>query len=152
MSTQETNKKEIPTTPWWYNLKFVLAGIYLAFLFIKGEVISWYRIQEMFRLQSFHMYGIICSAIAVGLISTLIIKKFNIKTLKGETVIFPKKEYNKGTIIGSLLFGAGWALTGACPGPLYTQFGTGATVILVTIIFAVFGTWTYGSLKDRLPH
>lgn len=152
MSTQQNINTEKKSQPWWYNLKFLIAGIYLATLFVKGEIISWYRIQEMFRLQSFHMYGVIGSAVFVGLISVLIIKKFNIKTFNGETVVFPKKELNKGTVIGSLIFGAGWALTGACPGPLYTQFGTGATVIIVTIFFAILGTWTYGWIKDKLPH
>ena len=138
--------------PLWSNIKFSIAGILFGILLVKSEVISWFRIQEMFRLQSFHMYGIIGSAIAVGMLSIFLIKKFNIKTIDGETIKLEPKKFNKGQIYGGLLFGFGWALTGACPGPLFAQIGTGTTVILVTLFFAILGTWVYGKLRNILPH
>ena len=137
---------------WYHNLKYLVLGILFGFIFIKAEVISWFRIQEMFRLQSFHMYGIIGSAILVAMISIFIIKKFNIKTIYGEEIIFHKKKFNKGQIYGGLIFGLGWAVTGACPGPLFAQIGTGATVIVVTLLSAIAGTWVYGYFREKLPH
>jgi uncharacterized membrane protein YedE/YeeE len=138
--------------PWWYNLKYTFVGILFGIVFVKAEIISWFRIQEMFRLQSFHMYGVIGSAVVVGLISVLIIRKFNVKTIYGETIDFHPKTFNKGQIFGGLLFGLGWAITGACPGPLFAQIGAGATVIVVTLLSAIAGTWTYGLVRDKLPH
>lgn len=138
--------------PWWYNFKYLLAGILFGIILIKAEVISWFRIQEMFRLQSFHMYGVIGSAVAVGVISVWLIRKFNIKTIYGEPIEFVNRKLNKGNIIGGLLFGFGWALTGACPGPLFAQIGTGATATLITLLSAIAGTWCYGLLRDKLPH
>ena len=137
---------------WWYNLKYTAVGLVFGVIFVKAEIISWFRIQEMFRLQSFHMYGIIGSAIVVGMISVYLIRRFNIRTIYGEQVFIHPKEFNKGNIIGGLLFGFGWALTGACPGPLFAQIGSGATVISVTLLSAIFGTWVYGKFRDRLPH
>ncbi|MBD8018446.1 DUF6691 family protein [Kaistella pullorum] len=137
---------------WYHNLKYLVVGILFGFVFIKAEVISWFRIQEMFRLQSFHMYGIIGSAILVAMISIFFIKKFKIKTIYGEVIIFHKKEFNKGQIYGGLIFGFGWAITGACPGPLFAQIGTGATVIVVTLLSAIAGTWVYGYFREKLPH
>ncbi|MFN6037063.1 MAG: DUF6691 family protein [Bacteroidota bacterium] len=137
---------------WYHNLKYLLAGSLLGIVFVKAEIISWFRIQEMFRLQSFHMFGVIGSAVFVGLISVFIIKKFNIKTTYGEKIQLPKKEFNKGQIFGGLLFGFGWAITGACPGPLYAHFGTGAWVIIITLISALAGTWFYGLIREKLPH
>lgn len=137
---------------WYHNLKYLVMGILFGFVFIKAEVISWFRIQEMFRLQSFHMYGIIGSAILVAMISIFLIKKFKIKTIYGEEIVFHKKEFNKGQIYGGLIFGFGWAITGACPGPLFAQIGTGATVIVVTLLSAIAGTWVYGYFREKLPH
>ena len=137
---------------WYHNLKYLVVGVLFGIVFVKAEVISWFRIQEMFRLQSFHMYGIIGSAVVVGVISVWLIKKFNIKTIYGEKVEFHPKEFNKGQIYGGLLFGFGWAVTGACPGPLFAQIGTGATIIAVTLLSAIAGTWVYGLLRERLPH
>lgn len=145
------NESEIKE-PWYANLKYLLVGIAFGIIFVKAEIISWYRIQEMFRLQSFFMYGVIGSAVAVGAISVFLIKKFNIKTITGEKIVFHNKEFNKGNIIGGLIFGFGWAITGACPGPLFAQIGSGATVIAVTFLSAVAGTWVYGILRDKLPH
>jgi len=138
--------------PWWYNLKYAVAGILFGIILIKAEVISWFRIQEMFRLQSFHMFGVIGSAVAVGIISVLLIKKLKIKTIYGEPIEFVDKKFNKGNIYGALIFGFGWAITGACPGPLFAQIGTGALVIIVTLFSAIIGTWVYGKFRDKLPH
>lgn len=138
--------------PLWSNIKFTIAGILFGILLVKSEVISWFRIQEMFRLQSFHMYGVIGSAVATGIISVWLIKKFNKKSIDGETIKLDDKKFNKGQIYGGLLFGLGWALTGACPGPLYAQIGTGATVIIVTLLSAIAGTWLYGFFREKLPH
>jgi uncharacterized membrane protein YedE/YeeE len=104
--------------PWWYNFKYAFAGILFGILLVKAEVVSWLRIQEMFRLQSFHMYGVIGSAVFVGMISILLIKKFKVKTIYGEPVVFSHKKFNKGQVYGGLIFGLGWAITGACPGPI----------------------------------
>lgn len=133
-------------------LKFLLVGILFGIIMVKGEMLSWFRIQEMFRIQSFHMYGIIGSAVAVGLISVFIIKKFNIKTISGEKITFTNKTFNKGQIFGGLCFGLGWAMTGACPGPLFAQIGSGATAIVVTLLSAILGTWVYGKFREKLPH
>ncbi len=138
--------------PWWYNLKYAVAGLLFGIILVKAEVISWFRIQEMFRLQSFHMYGVIGSAVVVGIISVLIIKKYKIKTIYGEPIEFVSKKFNKGNIYGGLIFGFGWAITGACPGPLFAQIGTGATVIIITLLSAIVGTWVYGKFRERLPH
>lgn len=137
---------------WYHNLKYLFVGILFGILFVKAEVISWFRIQEMFRFQSFHMYGIIGSAVITGMLSVLIIKKWNIKTIYGEPIRIAPKEFNKGQIYGGLLFGFGWAITGACPGPLFAQIGTGATVIMITLLSAIAGTWVYGKLREKLPH
>ncbi|MCI9844741.1 DUF6691 family protein [Flavobacterium pectinovorum] len=134
------------------NLKYLIVGIFFGIVFVKAEIISWFRIQEMFNLESFFMYGVIGSAVAVGLLSVQLIKKFNIKTLQGEKIEIQPKTFNKGQIYGGLLFGFGWAITGACPGPLFAQIGTGATVIVVTLVSAIAGTWVYGLIKDKLPH
>ena len=110
------------------NLKYLVAGVLFGILLVKSEVISWFRIQEMFRLQSFHMYGIIGSAIVVGLISVLLIKRFQLKTIGGETIVIPTKKFHWGNVYGGLIFGLGWAITGACPGPLFAQIGGGFLV------------------------
>jgi uncharacterized membrane protein YedE/YeeE len=138
--------------PWWHNFKYFLIGIFFGIILVKSEVISWFRIQEMFRLESFHMYGVIGSAIVTGIISILIIKKFNIKTLQGEKIKLYAKKFHKGQVYGGLTFGFGWALTGACPGPLFALIGSGALVISITLLSAIAGTWMYGMLRDKLPH
>lgn len=137
---------------WYHNLKYLVIGILFGVVFVKAEIVSWFRIQEMFRLQSFHMYGVIASAVVVGIISVLLIKKFNVKTIYGEKIIFHSKQFSKGQIYGGLIFGFGWALTGACPGPLFAQIGTGATVISITLLSAIAGTWVYGFIREKLPH
>ena len=134
------------------NSKYILIGIFFGIVFVKAEIVSWFRIQEMFRLASFHMYGVIGTAVVVATISTLIIKKFKIKTITGEEVIFSERPFNKGNIIGGLCFGFGWALTGACPGPMYGLIGSGFPVFVVALLSAVAGTYVYGLLQDKLPH
>ena len=145
------NRSELDK-PLLSNLKFAFAGILFGIILIKSEVISWFRIQEMFRLQSFHMFGVIGSAIVVGIISVFIIKKYKIRSIDGEPILFESKKFNKGQVYGGLLFGFGWALTGACPGPLFAQIGNGATVIVVTLFSALLGTWVYGYFREKLPH
>lgn len=140
------------THKWYYNIKYLIVGVAFGIVFVKAEIVSWFRIQEMFRLQSFHMYGVIGSAVVTGIISVWLIKKFNITTLFGETIEFHPKTFNKGQIYGGLLFGLGWAITGACPGPFFAQIGTGATVIAVTLLSAIAGTWVYGYFREKLPH
>ncbi|MCP9768582.1 transporter [Lacihabitans sp. LS3-19] len=134
------------------DIKYLIVGALFGIVFVKAEIISWFRIQEMFRLQSFHMYGVIGTAIVVGMISIFLIKKFNIKTLNGEEIIIGKKSFSKGNIYGGFIFGLGWALTGACPGPLFAQIGSGFMVVIVTFLSAIVGTWTYGLLQKKLPH
>ncbi len=134
------------------NLKFLLLGTAFGFILIKAEVVSWFRIQEMFRFQSFHMYGVICSAIAVGMLSVFLIKKFKAKTFSSEVIRIEDKQFTKGNIIGGLMFGLGWAMTGACPGPLYALIGSGLPIVIVVLLSAVVGTYTYGVIKDKLPH
>lgn len=148
MCVNDTEIKE----PWYGNLKYLVIGVLFGIVFVKAEIISWFRIQEMFRLQSFHMYGVIGSAIAVGMLSIFLIKKFNIKTIHGERIEFHDKKFNKGQVYGGLLFGLGWAITGACPGPLFAQIGTGATAVVVTLLSAIAGTWVYGKFREKLPH
>ena len=147
--------------PAWYNLKYLFLGILFGIILVKSEVVSWFRIQEMFRLESFHMYGIIGSAIITGIISIFIIKRYKLKTIYGGKVIFYPKQINKGQIFGGLIFGFGWALTGACPEPLYALIGTGALVIMVILVSALAGTfgqrprrhmglWTYKRKNSAL--
>jgi len=146
------NKENTVQNKWYHNLKYLLVGILFGIVFVKAEIISWFRIQEMFRLQSFHMYGVIGSAVLTGMISVWLIKKFKIKTLDGEPITIAPKKFNKGQIYGGLIFGFGWAITGACPGPLFAQIGTGAFAVIITLLSAIFGTWIYGYLRDKLPH
>ena len=135
------------------HLKFIILGILFGIILVKSEAVSWFRIQEMFRFQSFHMYGIIGAAVFVGILSIIIIKKFNVKTLSGDPIKLSPKPFNKiGNLTGGALFGLGWALVGACPGPLYVLLGTGSTIILIPIVSAIIGVLVYGLLKNKLPH
>lgn len=134
------------------NIKYLIVGIFFGIVFVKAEIVSWFRIQEMFRLDSFHMYGVIGTAVCVGALSVFLIKKLSLKTLQGEKVQFHPKTFSKGQIYGGLIFGLGWAITGACPGPLFAQIGAGFGVITVTLLSAIAGTWVYGLLRNKLPH
>jgi uncharacterized protein len=133
------------------NIKFLLLGIFFGIILTKGEAISWFRMQEMFHFQGFQMFGIFMTAIPTGMLSVFMIKKFRIKTLEGEPVRIPEKKFHNGLWIGGLLFGFGWAFTGACPGPLYAQIGSGFTIVIVTLCSALAGTWVYSDSKDKLP-
>ena len=139
-------------TKWFDYIKYIIVGILFGIVFTKAEIISWFRIQEMFRLQSFHMFGVIGSAVLVGAFSIFLIKKFKIKTIQREEIHFHSKTFNKGQVYGGLLFGFGWAITGACPGPLFAQIGSGTSVIIVTFLSALAGTWVYGLIREKLPH
>jgi uncharacterized membrane protein YedE/YeeE len=133
------------------NLKYLVVGIVFGLALTKGEAISWYRIQEMFYFESFHMYGIFMTAVPIGALSILIIRKLKVRSVDGEEIGQTVKPYHPGLIFGGLIFGFGWALTGACPGPLYAQIGSGYLVVIVTFLSAAVGTWTYGYLKNYLP-
>ena len=148
----EVPNNRIKPKSWTANLKYMLVGTAFGVVFVKAEIISWFRIQEMFRLDSFHMYGVIGSAVVVGMLSVWLIKRFNIKTLQGETVTIAPKTFQKGQIYGGLIFGLGWAITGACPGPLFAQIGSGFLVVGVTLLSAIAGTWLYGYFREQLPN
>jgi len=133
------------------NLFFLLAGVVFGLALTKGEAISWYRIQEMFRFESFHMFGIFMTAIPTGALGLFLLRKWRVKTWDGAEIEAPRKSFHPGIVIGSLIFGFGWALTGACPGPLYAQIGTGSVVTVVTLAAAIFGTWCFGKVQGQLP-
>ena len=131
-------------------IAYLFAGIVFGIALVKGEAASWYRMQEMFHFQGFHMYGIFMTAIPTGAVTVWLLKKFG-KTSSGESITWEPKSFTKGTVIGSMIFGFGWALTGACPGPFYAQIGSGATVMIATLFFALLGTWAYAAVQHRLP-
>ena len=134
-------------------LKYLMVGVVFGITLTKSEVVSWYRIYEMFRFQSFHMYGIIGSAVLVGMIYTQIIKRSKVKNVHGEQIVIPPKQFSiPRYLFGGTLFGLGWAMTGACPGPMFTLLGNGIGVMAVIIASAVAGTYAYGRLRSRLPH
>jgi len=134
------------------NIKYLLIGLLFGIVLVKSQVISWFRIQEMFRLQGFHMYGVIGSAIIVGMVSVLLIKQFPLKTFNNEPIVITDKKFTWGNVWGGLIFGLGWAITGACPGPLFAQMGSGFLVVCITLLSAIAGTWVYGLLREKLPH
>jgi len=133
-------------------VKYLVMGTLFGIILTKSEVISWFRIQEMFRFQAFHMYGVIGSAIVVGMISIQLIKRNHLRSMDGEPIVIADKKFNHGIWIGGFIFGLGWALTGACPGPLFAQLGSGVGSAAVLILAALAGTWTYSALRTRLPH
>jgi uncharacterized protein len=130
----------------------LLLGIFFGVLLTNGEVISWLRIQEMFRFDSFHMYGVIGSAVIVGALSMMLLRMLQIRALGGQPIVVERKELGKGTVIGGFLFGVGWALTGACPGPLYALVGGGYAGFLLALLSAVAGALVYGHVYEKLPH
>ncbi len=133
--------------------KFILAGLVFGIIMAKSEAISWYRIQEMFRFQSFHMYGIIGTAVVIGTISVYLIKKYKLTDTQGSPITFKDKIQGwPRYIIGGTIFGLGWALTGACPGPMFVNIGYGYWSMIVVVIGALGGTYLYGVIKDKLPH
>ena len=133
---------------------YLLIGIFFGIVATKSEIISWFRIQEMFRFQAFHMYGIIGSAVVVASIAVWLIKRGSIRSADGSEINIPPKEMGKGTRYwaGGIIFGFGWALTGACPGPMFALVGNGFLVILVAIASAIAGAWVYGAMRPKLPH
>jgi uncharacterized protein len=134
-------------------LKFLLIGVVFGIALAKAEIISWYRIYEMFMFKSFHMYGVIGSAVTLGVIIVFLAKKYKWRTIDGEGMVFSPKEMSfPRYLIGGTIFGLGWALAGACPGPMYILLGSGFPVILVVIASALVGTLAYGLLRDKLPH
>lgn len=133
--------------------RYIFVGIIFGITLTKAEVISWYRIYEMFRFQSFHMYGVIGTAVVVGIIAVQIIKRRGIKAVDGTPIeINPKQISIPRYLFGGIIFGLGWAMTGACPGPMFILVGNGFFVILAVIASAVLGTYVYGLLRNKLPH
>jgi hypothetical protein len=130
----------------------LLIGLGFGIVLVKSEVISWFRIQAMFRFQEAHMYLIIGSAVVVGALSLFVIKKLQMKTVSGEEIRIREKPFNKGVVFGGILFGMGWAITGACPGPIYAQIGSGAYMALVTFAAALVGAYLYAFFQPKLPH
>ena len=133
---------------------YLLMGVYFGIVITKAEVVSWFRIQEMFRFQSFHMYGIIATAILVAAVSVAVLERARLRSFFGDPISIPPKTLGNGVryLAGGTVFGLGWAITGACPGPLLALIGNGVTVMLVALVSAAFGTWVYGYLRPRLPH
>ncbi len=134
------------------NFVFIVLGIVFGIVLTKSEVISWFRIHDMFLFKEPYMYLIIGSAVVVGIISVQILKRLKIKSLNNEDLNFNGKEFHKGFVIGGLLFGIGWAITGACPGPIFAQIGTGAYPAIFTLIGAVLGAYLYNRFREKLPH
>src|SRR5438132_3629738 len=143
-----------PTAPRQRVLAYLLLGIVFGVVLTKSEVVSWFRIQEMFRFQAFHMYGVIASAILVAGVSLALIKRLGLRGSDGQRLGLAPKAVGSGVRygIGGAIFGIGWALTGACPGPLVALVGSGVPVMIVAVVSALAGTWTYGYLRPRLPH
>ena len=134
-------------------IKYIFAGILFGIIMVKSEAVSWFRIQEMFRFQSFHMYGIIGTAVIFGVLAVFLIKKFNIKDASGQPIVlYDKDKQYKKYIIGGTIFGLGWALTGACPGPMFVNLGYGYLAMAIVIFGALVGTYLYGLLRNKLPH
>lgn len=134
-------------------LRFILAGVVFGIVMVKSEAVSWYRIQEMFRFQSFHMYGIIGTAVTVGIVAVYIIKKLKLHDTQGELIRFADKDRQWAKYaLGGLVFGLGWALTGACPGPMFVNIGYGYISMIVIVAGALLGTYLYGSVRNKLPH
>jgi uncharacterized membrane protein YedE/YeeE len=145
---QNTNSATSPTA----YIMVLLMGVYLGVLFAKSEVADWQRVHDMFLFREAHMYLIIGTAIVVAMISMLLIKHFSVKSIDGKPITYKPKPYHTGVIIGGMLFGAGWAITGACPGPIYAQIGGGESMALFTLAGALLGMFSYAALKPRLPH
>jgi uncharacterized membrane protein YedE/YeeE len=134
-------------------IKFLLLGIVFGVVMAKSEAISWFRIQEMFRFQAFHMYGIIGTAVTVGVIGVALIKKFKIRDFHGNPILFhPKEKSIIRYLLGGIIFGLGWALSGSCPGPMVVNIGYGFFAMIIVFLFAIFGTFIYGVIKNKLPH
>ena len=135
------------------NLIALVLGTLFGLILVKAEVLSWFRIQEMFAFQSFHMYGIIGSAVMVGALSVLVIRRFNVNSIEGNIIVLKDKAPRYASAyLGGTAFGLGWAMTGACPGPMYALIGSGTTIMVLAVIAGVLGVLTYAALRDKLPH
>lgn len=135
------------------SLKFIVTGVLFGIIMAKSEAISWYRIQEMFRFQSFHMFGIIGTAVLLGALAVYLLKKFKIRDYHGNPIVFQDKDKSfPRYLIGGLIFGLGWALTGACPGPMFVNIGYGYWAMIIVVLGSLVGTYIYGLIKDRLSH
>jgi len=135
------------------SLKYIFPGILFGIVMTKSEAVSWFRIQEMFRFESFHMYGIIGTAVILATALTYLSKKLNVKSIEGSEMNFkPKKMSVTRYLLGGIIFGLGWAMTGACPGPMFTLLGHGVWAIVIVILSSILGTYAYGALQSRLPH
>ena len=136
-------------------LVYILLGTFLGILFVKSEVASWFRIQEMFHFRAIHMYGVIGSAIGVGAVGVALMKRFSVRTVRGQVIHYPGEEEmkpQKRHILGGICFGFGWGLVGACPGPMFALVGTGLSVMFVAMAGALGGAWFYGLTRAHLPH
>jgi hypothetical protein len=134
-------------------IKFIFAGILFGIVMTKSEAISWYRIQEMFRFQSFHMYGIIGTAVVLGIITVAAIKRWSVRDMEGKPIQFQPKERSViRYLAGGAIFGLGWAMSGSCPGPIVVNIGYGYLSLSIVFVFALLGTFLYGVVKDKLPH
>jgi uncharacterized membrane protein YedE/YeeE len=134
-------------------IKFLILGTVFGIVMAKSEAFSWFRIQEMFRFQAFHMYGIIGTAVILGAIGVALIKKFKLRDISGNPINFyPKEKSTMRYLIGGTIFGLGWALSGACPGPMVVNIGYGYLSMIVVFLFAIIGTYLYGAIKNKLPH
>lgn len=155
-STKAPSSNSTGSTPIRERLwPYLLMGLYLGIVLTRGEVVSWFRIQEMFRFQSFHMYGIIGSAVFVGGVSVWLIQRFEVRSLTHRRMEIPTDTFTAPGYqywIGGILFGLGWGLLGACPGPMYVLMGSGVTVMFAAFLSALVGVWSYGTLRHRLPH
>jgi uncharacterized membrane protein YedE/YeeE len=150
---QELTAQTIPeeTSSTAVNIRVLIIGIFFGFVLVKGQVVSWFQIQAMFRFESFHMYGIIGSAVIVAAISLIILRRLNSSSIDGQALVIKRKKLDKGTVIGGIIFGLGWAVTGACPGPIYAQLGSGTWLAIITLLGAFSGAYIYGYLRPRLP-
>ena len=134
------------------NILALMAGVYFGIVLIKSEVASWFRIQHMFHFEEAHMYLVLCSAVAIGAISMQIIRRFSMRSIAAEAASQPEKTLQKGVVIGGIIFGIGWAITGACPGPIYAQIGSGEFLALLSFGGAFIGACLYAQLRSKLPH
>ena len=146
-------RSEAVSHPVAFGFTYLTAGTIFGVVLVKSEAVSWFRMQEMFRFQSIHMYGLFATAILTGVIGVALIKRFGLRSLHGDPIAFaPKERSSKRYVFGGLTFGLGWGLTGICPGPMAALIGGGYSVVLVVLASAIAGTWAYGMLRSKLPH
>ena len=149
LSTDMTKKSRISKLALFMS---ILMGIYFGIVLTKSEVVRWQRVHDMFLFKEAHMYLIIGLGIGVAMVAMLLIKNRHVKTIEGEPIRYAPKPFHLGVVIGGMLFGAGWAITGACPGPIYAQIGGGEWMALITLAGALLGMFLYANLKSKLPH